>query len=83
MEGRKMAQYPLLNAFWTMMFFFLWLLWIYLVVWIIFDIFRSRDLSGWAKAAWLILVILIPLFGVLAYVVVRGATMPDRAARRS
>lgn len=75
--------YPLLNAFWTMMFFFLWLLWIYLVVWIIFDIFRSRDLSGWAKAGWLILVILIPLVGVLAYVIVRGGTMPDRAVRRS
>ena len=78
-----MAQYPLLNAFLTMTFFFLWLLWIYLVVWIIFDIFRNHDMSGWAKAGWLIFVIVIPLIGVLAYVIVHGSTMPERMGARS
>ena len=75
-------QYPLLDAFLTMMSFFLWLLWIYLVVWIIFDIFRSRDIGGWAKAGWVILVILLPLIGVLAYVIVRGNSMAGRVAAR-
>jgi hypothetical protein len=83
MEGRQMAQFPLLNAFLTMMFFFIWLLWLYLLVWIIIDIFRSHDLGGWAKAGWLVLVIVIPFIGVLAYVIARGGTMHERLANRS
>jgi Phospholipase_D-nuclease N-terminal len=78
MKGRQMAQYPLLNAFLTMTFFFLWLLWIYLVVWIIIDIFRSHDLSGWAKGGWLVLIIVLPYIGALVYVIARGNTMPQR-----
>ncbi|HTZ27438.1 MAG TPA: PLDc N-terminal domain-containing protein, partial [Streptosporangiaceae bacterium] len=65
-----MSGYPLLNAFWTMFLFFGWLLWIFLVVWVLMDIFRSRDISGWGKAGWTILVIFLPLIGILAYEVV-------------
>jgi hypothetical protein len=67
-----MSGYPLLDAFWTMFLFFGWLLWIFIVVWILMDIFRSRDISGWGKAGWIILVIFLPLIGVLAYEIVHG-----------
>jgi putative oligomerization/nucleic acid binding protein/phospholipase D-like protein len=67
-----MSGYPLLDAFWTMFLFFGWLLWIFLVVWVLMDIFRSRDISGWGKAGWIILVIFLPLIGVLAYEIVHG-----------
>jgi hypothetical protein len=67
-----MSGYPLLDAFWTMFIFFCWVLWIFLVVWVLIDIFRSRDISGWRKAGWTLLVILLPLIGVLAYEVVHG-----------
>jgi len=55
-----------------MFLFFGWLLWIFLVVWVLMDIFRSRDISGWGKAGWTILVIFLPLIGILAYEVVHG-----------
>jgi hypothetical protein len=67
-----MSGYPLLDAFWTMFLFFCWVLWIFLVVWILIDIFRSHDISGWGKAGWTLLVILLPLLGVLAYEIVHG-----------
>jgi hypothetical protein len=67
-----MTGYPLLNAFWTMFLFFCWILWIWLVIWVLMDIFRSRDISGWGKAGWTILVIFLPLVGVLAYEIVHS-----------
>jgi hypothetical protein len=74
-------NYPLLDAFVTMLWFFLWVLWIFLLFWIIFDIFRSRDLSGWAKALWLIFIIILPFLGVFIYLIVRGSSMHERQAR--
>ena len=84
-----MSGYPLLDIFWTMFMFFCWLLWIFLVVWILIDIFRSRDISGWGKAGWILLVILLPLIGVVAYEIVhsdhlfgaRGRYSPDARAQ--
>ncbi len=76
-----MSSYPLLNVFLSMLWFFLWTLWIFLVVWIAVDIFRSDDLSGWAKAGWFVLVVLLPLLGVLVYLIARGANMHERQAR--
>ncbi len=73
-----MDDYPLLNLFWTMLELFLWILWFFLLFRIITDIFRSHDMSGWAKAAWMILVIILPFIGVLAYVIVRGHSMTER-----
>jgi len=72
-----MSGYPLLDIFWSMFLFFCWLLWIFLVGWILVDIFRS-DLSGWKKAGWTCLVILVPLIGVLAYEIVHGEHMFGR-----
>ena len=71
-------DYPLLNAFLTMLYLFIWILWIFLVVRIIFDIFRSRDLGGWGKAGWLLFVIILPFLGVFVYVLVRGGNMHER-----
>jgi hypothetical protein len=69
------ADYPLLDLFLTMLWFFLFVIWITAVIMVIFDIFRSRDLSGWAKAGWFILVLILPLIGVIAYLLARGANM--------
>ena len=76
-----MSSYPLLNVFLSIMWFFLWMLWIFLVVWILMDIFANRDINGWAKAGWTVLVILLPIIGVLIYLAVHGASLNDRRAR--
>ncbi|MDH6703999.1 hypothetical protein P3T27_000700 [Kitasatospora sp. MAA19] len=79
MDTKLLAvDYPVLNIFWTMLELFLWILWFFLLFKIITDIFRSHDLGGWAKAGWMILVILLPLIGVLAYVIARGKGMSER-----
>ncbi len=66
-------NYPLWNLFLTMALLFIWIVLIVLVIWTVLSIFRSHDLSGWGKAGWLILVILVPFIGVFAYLIVRGA----------
>lgn len=76
------SSYPLLNLFWTMFIFFLWVLWIWILIWVFIDIFRSHDLSGGAKALWFVFVLFIPVIGVLVYLIVRGGSMSERAAGR-
>ncbi|WP_333775629.1 SHOCT domain-containing protein [Streptomyces sp. IBSBF 3136] len=71
-------DYPLLSAFWTMLWFFLWVLWFILLFRVIFDIFRDDDMSGWAKAGWLLFVVVVPFLGVLVYVIARGRGMGKR-----
>jgi len=73
------SSYPLLNIFWTMFEFFLWIIWIWILIWIFIDIFRSHDLSGWGKAGWFLFVLFIPLIGVLVYLIARGSSMQERA----
>jgi len=72
------SNYPLLNVFWTMLEFFLWILWFFLLFKIITDLFRDHSLSGWAKAGWILLVIVLPYLGVLLYVIIRGRSMGER-----
>ena len=76
-------SYPLLGAFWTILEIFLWVLWIWILIYIFIDIFRSNDLSGWAKALWFIFVLFIPLIGVLVYLIARGSSMQQRAQREA
>ena len=71
-------DYPFLGVFWSMLVFFLWIAWFFLLFRVIFDIFRSHDLGGWGKALWLIFVILAPFLGVFVYVIARGDSMTDR-----
>ena len=71
-------DYPILGLFWTMLIFFLWIAWLMLLFKVIFDIFRSHDMGGVAKAFWAIFVIIIPWLGVLVYLIARGRSMQER-----
>jgi len=73
---------PLLDLFWAMLWFFLFVLWLWLVISVFLDIFRT-DMSGWAKAAWVVFVIILPFLGVLAYLIAHGGNMHRRAVQRS
>jgi ABC-type multidrug transport system fused ATPase/permease subunit len=75
------TDYPLLNLFWTMLWFFLFVVWIFAVFSVLADIFRSHDMGGWAKALWVLLVIIFPLFGVLIYLIARGDKMTQHAVQ--
>jgi hypothetical protein len=77
------SSYPLLNIFWTILLFFLWVMWFWILISVFIDIFRSHDLNGWGKALWFLFVLLIPLLGVLVYLIVRGGSMHERAARQA
>ena len=71
-------SYPLLGAFWTILWVFLWIIWIFILFRVIIDIFRSADLGGWGKALWLIFVIILPFLGVFIYLIARGKDMGKR-----
>ncbi|WP_406442478.1 SHOCT domain-containing protein [Streptomyces sp. NBC_00631] len=71
-------DYPLLSAFWTMLWLFLWIMWLVLLFRVIVDIFRDDSMGGWAKAGWLALCIVVPFLGVLVYVIARGKGMGQR-----
>ena len=76
-------DYPLLGAFWTLLWIVLWVVWLFILFRVVFDIFRSDDLSGWGKALWLIFVILLPYLGVFVYIIARGRSMGDRDVREA
>ncbi|NEE07356.1 SHOCT domain-containing protein [Streptomyces sp. SID7499] len=71
-------DYPLLSVFWSMLLFFLWIMWFVLLFRVVVDIFRDDDMSGWAKAGWLVLTVLLPFLGVFVYVIARGKNMGRR-----
>jgi ABC-type multidrug transport system fused ATPase/permease subunit len=75
--------YPLLSIFWTMLEFFIFFLWIWLLIVIFGDIFRSHDLGGLAKALWVLFVIIVPYLGVLVYLIARGGSMHERAVAQA
>jgi len=74
-------SYPLLNAFWTIFIIFLWVIWFWILITVLIDLFRSHDLSGWSKALWFIFILLIPVVGVLVYLIVRGGKMHEHQVR--
>jgi ABC-type multidrug transport system fused ATPase/permease subunit len=76
-------SYPLLDAFWTILEIFLWVIWFWILITVFVDIFRSHDLSGWAKALWFLFVLIIPLIGVLVYLIARGGSMHERMVQRA
>ena len=75
--------YPLLSIFWTMLEFFLFFLWIWLLIIVFLDVFRSHDMGGFAKALWVIFLIILPFLGVLIYLIARGGKMQERAAEQA
>ena len=71
--------YPLFGMFWSILIFFLWIAWLMLLFKVLADIFRSQDIGGFAKALWLIFVILAPLLGTFVYLIARGGATSSRA----
>ncbi|WP_163554415.1 SHOCT domain-containing protein [Candidatus Frankia alpina] len=72
-------DFPLLSVFLYMVWFFAFVLWLFLLFTVITDVFRSPDLSGWAKAAWTAVIVVLPWLGVIAYLIVRGGSMHERS----
>ncbi|HEX4161148.1 MAG TPA: SHOCT domain-containing protein [Acidimicrobiales bacterium] len=77
------SSYALLDLFLTMLYFFLFVIWIWLLITVFADIFRSRDMGGGAKTLWVIFVILFPYLGVFVYLIARGGKMHERAAAQA
>ena len=75
------ADYPLLDIFWTMLWFFLFIIWIMAVFSVLADIFRSHDMGGAAKALWVFVIIVLPILGVLIYLIARGDKMATHAVQ--
>ena len=73
--------YPLLDAFWTMIIFFAWVIWFWMLIVIFSDLFRRDDISGWGKAGWFILILFLPYIGVLIYLIAEGKHMAERRNR--
>jgi hypothetical protein len=71
------------QVFWSMLWFFLWIIWIWLLIVIFGDIFRSDDLSGWGKALWSIFVIFLPYLGVFVYLIARGHKIQEHHVREA
>jgi hypothetical protein len=74
------ADYPFMDILWTMILFFCWIAWIWMMVVILSDVFR-RDMSGWGKAAWCVFLICLPFLGALIYLITNGSGMTDRRTR--
>ncbi|MGW1956443.1 SHOCT domain-containing protein [Streptomyces sp. NPDC001920] len=76
-------DYPLLDVFLTMLWFFLWIMWIMLLFRVITDVFRDDALSGWGKAGWTLMVCVLPFLGVFVYLIARGRGMGERELRQA
>ena len=74
-----LAEFGSGQVLWSMLWFFLFFIWIYLLIIVFGDIFRSQDLGGWAKALWCIFIIVVPYLGVFVYVIARGHKMQEHA----
>ena len=75
------ADYPFLNILWTMLIFFTWVVWIWMMVVILTDVFRRRDISGGGKAVWIIFLIVLPFLGALIYLIAQSDGMAERRAQ--
>jgi Phospholipase_D-nuclease N-terminal/Short C-terminal domain len=77
------ADYPFLDVLWTMILFFCWVAWIWIVITVFIDLFRRDDIGGWGKAAWVVFVIVLPFLGVLVYLIAQHDGMRQRAMRQA
>jgi hypothetical protein len=75
------ADYPFLNILWSMIIFFVWVTWIWMMILILSDVFRRRDLSGWGKAGWTFFLIVLPFLGALIYLIAQSDGMAERRAQ--
>lgn len=77
------ADYPFLDIFWTIIVFFAWVIWIWIAITVLADVFRRHDIGGWAKAAWVVFVIVIPFLGVLIYLIAEHDGMQKRSVKQA
>jgi hypothetical protein len=77
------ASYPFLDVLWTMLIFFAWVIWFWLLITVFADVFRRHDTSGFAKALWIIFVILLPFLGVFIYLIVNNQGMTERNVKQA
>jgi Short C-terminal domain/Phospholipase_D-nuclease N-terminal len=75
------ADYPFLDVLWSMIIFFVWVTWIWMMILILSDVFRRRDLSGWGKAGWTFFLIVLPFLGALIYLIAQSDGMAERRAQ--
>ncbi len=72
------SSYPFLNILWDILILFAWFIFLWIAITVLIDVFRRRDISGWAKAAWVVFVVILPWIGVLIYLIVNHDGMADR-----
>ena len=77
------ADYPFIDVFWSILIFFFWVIWIWIVITVLIDIFRREDISGWGKAAWVVFVIVLPWLGVLVYLIAQHDGMRERSTKQA
>lgn len=77
------ADYPFMDVLWSMIIFFFWVIWIWIVITVLVDIFRRHDIGGWAKAAWVVFVVILPWLGVLVYLIAQHDGMRDRSVKQA
>src|SRR5947209_14325425 len=77
------ADYPFLDIMWTMLVFFVWVIWIWTVVVMLTDVFRRHDIGGGTKALWVIFMVILPFVGVLTYLIVEHKGMAERGAKEA
>ena len=77
------ADYPFLDLIWTMVIFFLWIMWFWLLFTVFADIFRRHDLSGLGKTGWIVFTILLPFLGVFVYLITQNVGMTERQLERT
>jgi Short C-terminal domain/Phospholipase_D-nuclease N-terminal len=77
------ADYPFLDVLWTMIIFFCWVIWIWIVITVFIDVFRRDDIGGWAKAGWVVFVIVLPFLGVLVYLIAQHDGMRERSVKQA
>jgi predicted PurR-regulated permease PerM len=77
------TSYPFLNILWDILIIFAWLIFIWIAITVLIDVFRRHDLSGWAKAAWVVFVVILPWIGVLAYLIFNHSGMSERSEKQA
>ena len=77
------ADYPFMDVLWSMIIFFFWVIWIWIVITVLIDVFRRHDIGGFAKALWVVFVVILPWLGVLIYLIVEHDGMRERSLKQA
>ncbi len=77
------ADYPFMDVLWSMIIFFFWVIWIWIVIQVLIDVFRRHDIGGFPKALWVIFVVILPWLGVLIYLIAEHDGMRDRSLKQA